>query len=349
MQTTKQKKGLVSLAEALRQLQSEEGHQPKSAPEEKRQWTPPVRKDSFAWESVLFGKMSVRVKCFVGGEENLQPMQGLEFVRVEDGVTNIRAKLPQGIHPDQINLWFVAAPAEGVHVLHFQGDMTVASQQTLPGLNVKVKWEGANPHTRERGKDNCDVVFLREDGIFMQLQVSVTTRRGQFWVALQEIHSGQIVRTTKKKAEELNLDYEEVSGTVATVVPARTEDAYPGFDYLGTFQTMGPKLIDYALQNNASERLSDCVVAERKDTHAFLPMDLANKGWQVGHVAYFNLVIGCGNIINEDGEMVFVHFNQVETQDGVSAAFRREFPVLEPMSAVAFRANGLKATAVRVL
>lgn len=305
-----------------------------------REWGYKKDEGEVLWQNPDFGRLSIQVmNCSV--------------IDVEQGMTNIRGKLLTPPRPKQITLWMFAKEAEDVEILHFgAGEMTNCTATPVPALTVPIQWKDQHPHTRERGKDNIDLVFLRKDGTFMQLQVSVTTRRGYFWISVQEIYQGQIVRTVQAKAKDLGLTFHQFSQHTGLVVPARSEDAFPESDYLKVFPEMGPQLVEFAIGNDRSQQLHACIIADWIPIPGFLTQSAETDGFKICHITYFNLVCGLGNAVCADGKLCFIHFNQIVDRQGQRIA-NGDFPALEPGQPVAVKwGNGpdgrRKATEVRL-
>ncbi|MES2203375.1 MAG: hypothetical protein V4474_03585, partial [Patescibacteria group bacterium] len=165
--------------------------------------------------------------------------------------------------PNQMQLDFTTELPGGIVLLHAQGgNVTDVTGSAVPSLPVVINWSAGNsedadfvPHTRKKDADNIDFVFMRRsDGKFIQVQVSIVTRRGLFYIAVQEIWAGQVVRTTMDNAKTLETTVHTVRGADgreygAIVAPLFDDVAYPGADYLKTFKNMGPKVVEYANVN----------------------------------------------------------------------------------------------------
>lgn len=229
----------------------------------------------------------------------------------------------------------------------------------LPTFRINVDWNegrGHNmPQTRAKFQDNFDLIWLQPDGTFVQLEISVSTRKGKFWLVVQEVYGGQVVRTTQAKVEKLGVQSVKANGHVAFVAPLFPQNAFPGSDYLKNFGTMGAaKVVQYALDHKASVALSECSVAKWEPSVTVLPDAMKNNGWKTATVLWFNLVIGWGFALCEDGKPCFVHFSNILDETGRPVASKGEFPMLKPMTGVALKwSDGpdgkRKATAIRVL
>jgi len=298
-------------------------------------------KKEVSWGNKDFGTLHINMGQFALGKEGEQG----PFVWT---------RILKGTHaPRDLKLDFTAELGEDVVLLHAQGGVvTDVSAGTIPPLPVHVTWkEGARrdsdpvPHARRTDADNCDFVFLRRDGKFVQVQVSIVTRRGPFFVAVQEVWAGQVVRTTMDNAAQLETTIHTVQGMDgrdygAFVAPLYDDNAYPGADYLKTFKNMGPKVVEYANVNGMTSPLSSAVVAEwTPATVEGLPEEMAAAGWKTGIVTFFNAVVNYGFIkCDEDGKDYFLYGDQIVGEDLETPVVRNaDFPVVEAMKGVVFK------------
>jgi len=209
----------------------------------------------------------------------------------------------------------------------------VASKPTE--LVVNVEWEsgkGGNPFpkTRRTDKDNLDVILLRPDGSFTQMQAAIETRSKKFWLSLQEVYSGQIIRTTSQKAKEAGLSYKKLLyGKVATVVPNKSEHAGPHGNY---FSTMKPaqRFFEIAEKLGAYTQLHEVELVYWNPSFGELSKEQAEKGWESGTVSYFNYVTGFGHIMvkDDDGKLeeVFFRLPSIREEGEVNPLGHGRFP-----------------------
>jgi len=202
-------------------------------------------------------------------------------------------------------------------------------------LVVKVEWEKGRgedlfPKTRKTDKDNLDVILLRPDGSFTQMQAAVETRSKKFWLSLQEVYSGQIIRTTSQKAKEAGLSYKKLLyGKVATVVPNKSEHAGPHGNY---FSTMKPaqRFFEIAEKLGAYTQLHEVELVYWNPSFGELSKEQSEKGWESGSVSYFNYVTGFGHIVvmNQDGkpEFIFFRFPSIREEGDVNPLGHGRFP-----------------------
>jgi hypothetical protein len=276
-------------------------------------------------------------------------------------------RILKGHHtPSQMSIGFTANLPEGVRILRAQGgELVDVTTGSIPPLPVFIDWNNGHrrdsdpkPHTRRTDADNVDFVFLRKDGKFIQIQVSLVTRKGAFYISVQEVWGGQIVRTLLEKVQGLGFGYLTVTGAGnksfgALVVPLFDDNAHPDADYLKTFSKMGPKVIEYANKRGATSSLSDAVVAEWAPQEvAELPQELIDAGYMTGVVKFFNAVVNYGFIEGSDGKSYFLYGdNIVESVGGPTLVSQGDFPVVEAMKGVVFqigKGKGGKPQAVNV-
>jgi hypothetical protein len=241
----------------------------------------------------------------------------------------------------------------GVTVLRAQGGhVTDVTKGGMPVFRVNVKWDGNIPHTREKDKDNFDIVLLRQDGMFMQLQVSLVTRSGYFWICIQEVYAGMIVAANKEQETDFTSIDLDRDGK-AFIAPLRAENAAPGTDYLKTFKDMGPKVVRFAASSGMTIPFDDMMVLEWKPEWKGLDESTAGAGWEEANVVFYNLVIGWGFALLADGRSCRIHFSKILDEEGRPLASKGQFPHAQPMTRIAVKCqdNGGKwdATAIRIL
>ncbi|MDO8482439.1 MAG: hypothetical protein Q7S86_01310 [bacterium] len=304
--------------------------------------------ETIEWNFPSFGSLKIEV-------------QGFRLGTVQKNHLSMRVPiLLNNREPAVIPFLFTKTVVDSVRILHAQGnEVTDMTDVQLPTFRINVDWNegrGHNmPQTRAKFQDNFDLIWLQPDGTFVQLEISVSTRKGKFWLVVQEVYGGQVVRTTQAKVEKLGVQSVKANGHVAFVAPLFPQNAFPGSDYLKNFGTMGAaKVVQYALDHKASVALSECSVAKWEPSVTVLPDAMKNNGWKTATVLWFNLVIGWGFALCEDGKPCFVHFSNILDETGRPVASKGEFPMLKPMTGVALKwSDGpdgkRKATAIRVL
>jgi len=313
-----------------------EGKTPVASPKEKGTFKPRVENNCINWSHELFGSLVVDA--------------GAGLTMYEYGATNSHAVMIGCGGKPSMKLTSEAFLRNGVKLLHVKGqDVTDISDRRISDLTVKIERVGEKAiHTRKKDEDNFDLIFLGGDGRFVQLQVSVTTRNGIFWVNVQELFAGQVVRTTRQKAKEFNILTHSVGGFEAFLAPLYARNAYPGADYMKTYGKIGPQLIDIAVSHRAIVPASESVIASWEPDWSFEPV----KGYQKAVVNWFNAVTGYGVATLEDGQSCFMHFRAFFDEQGAPFMSRGRFPAPEPMSTLSlkckFGEKGLQATAVRI-
>ncbi|MDD4989136.1 MAG: cold shock domain-containing protein [Candidatus Pacebacteria bacterium] len=324
------------LATALRAARIEDGATEEGTPPaDVREWK--VEDRVAIWNHPEFGQFRFSA-----------PAYGIEVSTAQGPNMWAEIGIGRSEKPASVAIAMTATLAPDAKLLYCKaGNLTeIGIGAEIPKLDVPVQWKNVTPepteknptpqevfapHTRVKDMDNADLVVLKPNGMFIQLQVSVITRAGMFYLGVQEVFAGQIVRTNASVVRKLELKKQTINGAqVALVVPLFAGNAYPRADYLSVFPNMGPKVIKFAVAQNACTRLSKCTVAEWAPVSAELPVDLpVSHGWYVGNVRYYNLVTGCGKLQRADGQEVFIHFSNI--------AGGGSFPSLEPMKAVVFQ------------
>lgn len=182
-------------------------------------------------------------------------------------------------------------------------------------LTIPVRWNGQVPQTRFRGQDNVDVAFANPDGTFLAFQASLVTRWGRFFICLQQVYYGSVLRTASSD------DY--------SVQPLDSIHDYPGMD----FQLSFPKVFE-AIKVTARQ-IEDQPEAAVDRAHWMPPTVKPIEGRQRGVVKFFSAVTGTGFIQDldlPDGRSLFVHFSDIRGGGRGSDAF----PILLPMEGVYF-------------
>ncbi|MEI8338219.1 MAG: hypothetical protein WCF92_03710 [bacterium] len=304
-------------------------------------WTHPmfgtlVVKSQYALDESVYAETNVRAEVIL--RENAEDVKSLGFainVTADENVSVLSM-----VNDELTDLTNQAIPDLVVPIETRTGKSNgVFDESGFPSAKNKTR-ENANPtrvHVRNNEHDNMEVVLFRPDGKFVELQISVTTRRGIFWVAIQELYCGQMVRTTEAKANQIGLtSFPCGHGLRALVAPLYAENAYPGADYLMTFKAIGPQLVAFAVMMDAFTPLSRCAVAKWEPEWLTLPEEFTNKRFQMAVVDWFNLLLGCGKATLENGDKVFIYFNAIEDEYGRQIA-QTGFPSLDPYGAIMVR------------
>ena len=332
-----------TLAEALNEAYAEANVTPPPAPVYKREWKSKVSSQTMVWER------SSRVEFFEGLQVEVQRF-GFDKIHETPFATYAEVKFKG--EPNYIGLAFTAKVKEGRRILHAQKDVvTDVTDGNISVLRVFVDWQNGIPHCRAKHRDNINIIFLDPDGAHVvMLEVSVTSRAGHFWVAIQELWAGQIARTTATKAQGLDLTALPLNGFAGLGIPVYPENNFPDSSFLDNFRDQAPGIIRYAAEQGIIAPLSKCNKPPEWNPET---APEAPKGWQVATVLWFNLVIGWGFARLADGRNVFVHFQSIIDERGQTLASKGQFPFLEPMQQVTLRFRegdkGLQATAVRLL
>ncbi len=180
--------------------------------------------------------------------------------------------------------------------------------------------------------------FNTKTGFCVHLDISAVSRHGEFWLTVQEVTGARLAWHNP------DLTIEELTSVVVddkayTLVPVYSENCYPGFDPVASWQRSYPgrieQILNYAVTWNAAVPVEECEIATWKpEWPAQVPDDLASKGYHKAVVLWYNLTIGQGRLQLESGEVCFVHFKAVQDQNGNFLAQQGEFPVLLPATGV---------------
>ena len=216
--------------------------------------------------------------------------------------------------PSTVRLLVKIQPLLGTAFVVSKGEVVRVNGEY--SFTVPVQWDGEMPKTRLKGCDCVTVILLLEDGAFIDLEVALITRGGSFFLSVQRIYQGDIVRTRRE------------GKPVMDFVPGRCAHAYPGVSYKGIWDANAAAVLGEARVVGSSIPLSRTEVATWRPPTS-LPMPGVGSGWRVGVVYYFNMVTGTGRIADAEGKTYFVHFSNIV--DG------GKVPTLTPMTAVLFR------------
>lgn len=281
------------------------------------------------WEHPLFGEMLIYVSNF--RLDNQQDRNGYYWSNI-----NLDTSTPPAL--------FVRFGANlNEHVVGIysarDGNVEDCTAKMIPPLRVPIEWRDSEhhehkvPHTRQRGVDNVDIVLLLQSGAFMQLQVSVLTRGGKFFLSVQEIWGGEILELAEG-VDAGELQFVEIDGQRYTVAPIWSEQAYPGGSYLKTFKNMGPKVIRYATETSECQiPLARTLVPMEWDPPSFPENE---KGWEGGIVTFFNPIV-MGRALLKDGRDVYINLASILNEQGQPELHKGGFPLLEPKQRVMLR------------
>ena len=316
----------INLEQLMRESFEEVGVQPPTPP----RFSPRYRfleGKSMTWETKGFGEITVEMQ-----KHSLGIQTGF------DGI-NSWAQIDFNGQPKLINVSIMHKLAPGVSILFCQDgkilDDVTDSKNTLI-FGVPVFWHGNVPHSGSSKKRDVSVVLVSPDATFMQLEIAITTRDGAFWLSFQEMCTGQIARTTKAKADRLQVATVNVDGHTALVAPLYSECNYPGADFL-KINGMVHGVVEYCVKRGFSKPLSQCSIAGWAPIEKDLPEDMVQSGWTKATVNFFNFAWGQGFAVCDDGAPCHIHFSKITDATGVPVQNKGEFPVINPMSQVAIK------------
>jgi hypothetical protein len=328
------KNALVDLGEAIDEELAAAQRRGKKPQDRPVTWTVVPATNEITWSMPGMGELKISVQNFNMGEPT------------KDGL-HLFAPVRAASEPSHIKLVFKHTLAEGISLFQGKaGNVTEHTSDTLPALDVPIDWYVPTnsrgnkrvAHSRVRGQDNVDFVFMNASGTFVQLQVSMVTRADSFWVAVQQIYVGQVVTTMAlASADILHINHD---GLNALVVPMLGYNATPpNRPYLSVFSGMGPGIVTAAINRRAYIPRGDMEIAEWEPTRIEEDLPLVmygKKGWVKATVLFYNLVLGSGMAELEDGTLIRVHFSRIlSNETGKPLHHAGHFPILHPMTQVA--------------
>jgi len=199
-------------------------------------------------------------------------------------------------------------------------------------LQVPITWNDTGrdiiPFTRdkENNRDNIDVIVMKPDGEFVNIEVGLVTRFGDFFLTAQRVYQGQMVRTRRDGV------------LVTTAIPTASIHAYPDATFEGIWSTVADACVANAKEMGASEQKSRVMRYHAEWKPPALTQSV-EQGWMAGITTYFNLLSGTGNVKAVNGGDYFVHFKNIRNDDGD----RDAFPILTPMAVVQFQPDKASA------
>ena len=315
-------------------------------------WGHSAARNVLGWSLTGFGQIDLTLRNFRMSEKIIErgPNTLVKIFR-RNGDTR----------PNNVEIRFTGEIEPGVVLLHAAGT-TITDMGTVdrfPAFDVPVRWEEKDgetvPRTNARFGDDIDLVLVdTATGEVAVLEASVSIRGRQFWECLQHVFHGQFVELTAQEAEHLKLKTVEVDGRLFTAVPVIPENAYPGADFQTNFSDMGEAVTRYVAEKGYFKPLAEVEVATwEPQALGELPESMKNDGWIKAVVQWFNLVLGWGFALCEDGEPCMVHFAQMLDEDGKLISESGDMPTLQPMTGIAVKrergkgGRGYKATAIR--
>jgi hypothetical protein len=209
----------------------------------------------------------------------------------------------------------------------------------LPHLQIPVaRDDDGLPQVRKAHDDNCDIIVMDSLCRFIQLMVGVTVRsgyvnghKGPKWfethLNLQEQFTGQVIRTSATKANELGLDYVTDGNAVVTVIPLWDYHAYPGQNWLGMnpAKVFGTEtIVPSAIAEGRSVQLSQASAEEWVMPELGEP---SSNDRERGAMLWFNVnwLGGAGFALTASGDTIMVHWSKL-----------RDMYVPQPMQVIEF-------------
>lgn len=158
-------------------------------------------------------------------------------------------------------------------------------------------------YTREKGKDNVDVINIDAQGVFGDIQVAILTREDGFYLSMQQIFNGQHVTTSKDGRP---------GTSVSKYIPIDPLNAYAGFKYDNTWVQMAEALQVFARAHEASRHLSRVRHKHASWVENYPP---AREGLKQGQVLYYNPIVEFGVVQDRNGERYIVFRNQLSCDE----------------------------------
>jgi cold shock CspA family protein len=274
------------------------------------------------WQNDQLGSLTLQVLHF-----------GHTWDRADD-TANTWAMIPVTGRPDHLEVVMKYQLASGVELVHIseQAPCKITGKK-VPSLRVPITWNGAVPSIRSKHKDNVDLVMYNEFGGFVMIEVGLTTRKGKFFLTLQEVYAGQVAHTNVAGAKEVGLTYHPIhENLVAVVLPLWEHSAYPGADFLRTWSKEGAWLAEMLAAENKMSALTYTEAAEWNPSAYTASKDPERLR---GICTFFNIAATYGFILvpaNEGrvAQTYFVHFSDIQAEFALQPMQVYEFfPVQE--------------------
>lgn len=175
-------------------------------------------------------------------------------------------------------------------------------------LRVAVKWDGDVPHTRLKGEDNVDIIFLFPDGSFRDVQVSLNTNKGQFFANAHRVYKGWVARTRGARVGERRF----------TFAPNDPANAYPGCDYGEIWESMAEELVEWAIDEGSSVQLSRVKPSTWVSPEVPAPLQKSGRErWRRAEVFFWSMVTQSGLVRDLDsGEKLAVGYRAFQNNIG---------------------------------
>ena len=316
--------GLLNIEEAINEAYKDAGVAAPVAPKKELRWQSREGR-SMSWTLASFGTITVEI-------------QRHKLGRIQEFGINSWAPIILKDQSPWLTFKVMHKLAEGTKLLYCQHGKIVKdiTGAEAPLFQVKVGWYRNTPHTLNDGNYDFSLVLVDKEGVFVQIEVAVTTRDTHFWLSMQETWAAQIARTTKTKAERIKVKTVSVNDTVALTAPLYPENNYPDADFLNA-GGMIHGVVAYGVKLGLSKALSECSIAKWSPIEKALPEEMKLAGWMKATVTFLNFAWGQGFALCEDGETCHLHHSKVVDANGVSLNSKGEFPVLHPMHQIAIK------------
>jgi cold shock CspA family protein len=246
--------------------------------------------------------------------------------------------------PRKIELETLLNLNEDAEVIWACGKKLVAieNETVVPDFFVNIDWKPADgrrdsdevPHLRHDDQEDFQLyVMNKKTGFFVHLDVTVSSRKGGFWVVVQEVLGAQVLWHPADNTLE-GYTSVVIGERAYTLVPVYAENAYPGNDPIASIERTYPgrtkELMGHVAKWDVAVDLDHVEPGEWQPqwpTREF--PELKAKGYEPAVVMWFNLTIGFGFVQLEDGRQCMAHFKSFEGWDGKKTADGIDFPYLE--------------------
>lgn len=233
---------------------------------------------------------------------------------------------------------------DGVEIIHaFKNRVVDGSTSEVRSFEIPITWQAGQRRDSEdvpvlpgKGERDFQLYLInRKNGFIVHVDVTVVSRKGMFWLIVQEVTGAQIVQHDR----EVELDgYTSIiiGDNGYSMVPVYNENCYPGFDPVASWNRSyagrADKVLGYAVDFGAYVSPEDCAPGEwQPEMPNDVPAALKAKGYSPATVEWFNLTAGFGFVQLKDGQKCFVHFTAIQDENGKNVADQGDFPALQPM------------------
>jgi hypothetical protein len=215
----------------------------------------------------------------------------------------------------QMDLSNMPSTAIAYHVTN--GNDCAVIGENIADLVIPITWVDNKPSfggedaRRVQDVDNCDVIIVTDNGLVVQMQISVSLRYGKLKLQVQEVAAEQLVHTI---AGTLPLTSHVISGdNVLTAVPLWAHQAHPQKDWLNMAN----------VKDFFPTVMLEEIIASGRSTPLYMaswpfwdmPGLLSHAdGTMDGVVLWYNAIWsgGGGFMLGADGKSYKIHWSQIK-------------------------------------